>query len=389
MRPGGPPAEEALADDLAALRAVTFEREQALAAGRGTPALARRQAVLERSIRDRWRRAAGGGAAAARMVRPGALAQRLDGRILVEFVAVDGRLQAIVVSARRTTMHGLGTVDAVAAELRSLRFALRRIAAGRAPDGSSAGTALAHSAGALGDMLLEPLRREIKDSPLVIVPTGVLHGVPWSLLPGCAQRPVSVAPSAQMWLRAAAAPPLSMERTVLIAGPGLPGADSEVTSLAAAYPDARCLVGLQAGVAEALAALDGADCVHLAAHGHFRDDNPQFSALTLADGPLTVFDLERLRRPPRLVVLSACDSGVSAVHAGDEMMGFAAALLALGSTALIATVVPVLDTSAAPLMVALHAGLRAGKGPAAALAAAQSAAASTVEAAAFVCYGAG
>ncbi len=389
MRPGRPPAEEELADDLAELRAVTAEREQALAAGQGTAALARRQAALEQSIRDRWRRSAGDAAAAHRTVTPQAVARRLDGRVLVEFTEVDGCLRAIVVTGRRTTLPTLGPVAAVATELRSLRFSLRRIAAGRADSGQSTVEALKADAEALDELLLRPLRREIGGSPLVIVPTGVLHGVPWSLLPGCAGRPVSVAPSAQAWLRAAESPALVADRTVLIAGPGLPAAAGEISALAAAYPGARSLVGSRATVADALTAMDGANCVHLAAHGRFRDDNPQFSALTMADGPLTVFDLERLQRPPRLVVLSACDSGVSAVHGGDELMGFAAALLAVGCTALIATVVPVLDTSAEQLMVALHAGLRAGNGPAAALAAAQQAAASTGEAAAFVCYGAG
>jgi CHAT domain-containing protein len=34
---------------------------------------------------------------------------------------------------------------------------------------------------------------------------------------------------------------------------------------------------------------------HVAAHGVFRADSPMFSSLRLADGPLTVHDLERLR----------------------------------------------------------------------------------------------
>jgi len=285
-------------------------------------------------------------------------------------------------------------VARVATELRALRFALRRRAGGHAGPASAAADSLAHSAGLLDELLLRPLLRTIGERHLVVVPTGKLHGLPWSLLPSCHGRPVSVAPSAHTWLRAAvdaeaASSPTSMPRTVLVAGPGLPAAVGEISSLAAGYDDATCLVGKQASVAVVLAALEGAECAHLAAHGRFRDDNPQFSAVTLADGPLTVFDLEGLRRPPRLVVLSACDSGVSAVHGGDELMGFAAVLLALGTQSLIATVVPVLDASAQRLMLALHAELREGRRPAVALAAAQSAAASTVEAAAFVCYGAG
>ena len=64
-----------------------------------------------------------------------------------------------------------------------------------------------------------------------------------------------------------------------------------------------------ATAARVLNAIDGARLVHIAAHGTFRADSPLFSALQLDDGPLTVYDLERLRRGPHHLVLSSCDSG--------------------------------------------------------------------------------
>jgi CHAT domain-containing protein len=142
-------------------------------------------------------------------------------------------------------------------------------------------------------------------------------------------------------------------------------------------------------------ALERADRAHIASHGVFRADNPLFSALQLADGPLTVYDLERLRGAPRDMILSACDGGLSAVRPGDELMGFSGALLALGTSALIASVVPVPDESTHRLMLALHERLAAGDEPAAALAAAGAAAldpaapADYATAAGFVCFGAG
>jgi CHAT domain-containing protein len=201
---------------------------------------------------------------------------------------------------------------------------------------------------------------------------------------------VTTAPSVASWLRAAAGGTRPITgRVLLVAGPGLPDARSEVTELAASYPDTTVLTGADARVGPVLTAFDGASCAHVAAHGVFRADSPQFSALTLTDGPLTVFDLETVRRPPPLVVLSACDSGVTAAHSGDDLMGLAAALLAAGTKALIASVAPVPDASAKALMLDLHAGLRAGAAPAAALAAAQTAASDGTCAAAFVCIGAG
>jgi len=113
----------------------------------------------------------------------------------------------------------------------------------------------------------------------------------------------------------------------------------------------------------------------------------------LADGPLTVYDLERLRRTPDTIVLSACDSGLSAVHPGDELMGLASALFALGTKTLIASVVPVPDEATRALMLAFHRALQSGSTPAAALAAARGAVgtgpAERVAAAGFVCFGAG
>ena len=94
------------------------------------------------------------------------------------------------------------------------------------------------------------------------------------------------------------------------------------------------------------------------------------------------------------MVLSACDGGMSAVRPGDELMGFSAALLALGTSALVASVVPVPDEPTQRLMLALHERLAAGDEPARALAGARAGAlgggdADYVASAGFVCFGAG
>ena len=108
---------------------------------------------------------------------------------------------------------------------------------------------------------------------------------------------------------------------------------------------------------------------HLAAHGELRADNPLFSSLRLADGPLTVHDLDALASAPGVVVLGACDTAASVVGAGDELLGLAAALLRLGSRSLVAPLVPVPDEETRPLLELLHAELAAGRDCAEALAA--------------------
>ena len=402
-----PPAREgegagaALRHDLTELRLVVAELEKAALEGKETAGLLRRQAALERAVRQRTRQAAGDAAHDATVVKAAALRAALGDAVLVELVEIDGELYALVVRAGGVRLHALGPLAAVVDELDALRFALRRLARpGGSPErAAAAGTSAAFSGDRLDALLLRPLRPELGEGPLVMVPTGALHALPWGLLPTCRGRPVSVAPSATLWHRAQARDREDRQardaaRVVLVAGPGLAGAAAEVTSLRRRYRGAQSFTPRAATVESVLSALDGASLAHIAAHGRFRADNPLFSSLLLADGPLMVYDIERMRRAPRQIVLSACDSGVSGVRPGDELMGLAAALFAQKASTLVASVVPVSDEATRPLMLRYHKALQATGSPAVALARVGQAAvgddpAAYAAAGAFVCFGAG
>jgi CHAT domain-containing protein len=127
-----------------------------------------------------------------------------------------------------------------------------------------------------------------------------------------------------------------------------------VATVASRYPASRVFPSSAATVVDVVGALEGAELAHLACHGTFRADNPSFSSLELSDGPLTVLDLENLGTAPGAVVLAACDSGMSEVLPGDELLGLTTALFALGTRAIVASVVAVPDAESAPLMTALH-----------------------------------
>ncbi|MDX6246015.1 MAG: hypothetical protein QOE76_3738 [Frankiales bacterium] len=174
-------------------------------------------------------------------------------------------------------------------------------------------------------------------------------------------------------------------------GPNLPAAVQEIAAVAKVYPHARVLTGAAASVGAVMEALEGAALAHVAAHGRFRSDNPLFSSLQLADGPLTVYDLENLRSAPSVVVLSACESALSSVHPGDEVMGLTGALLRMGTRALVASTAPVPDDVARDTMVNFHASLVRGAVPAVALVEARAALdpAARLRAGVFVCFGAG
>ncbi|HWG95155.1 MAG TPA: CHAT domain-containing protein [Mycobacteriales bacterium] len=380
-----PPDDRRLADDLAALRSVDADAREHLLAGEPVPpALARRRHALEEAVRRRAHHAHGAAPAVVRPPSPRALHALLDGRRLVVHVEHAGRLHAVVADDGRLRTVALGSTAEATTELRHLTAALRRQVRG---DAAAAGR-VAGAAERLGRLLLPagPV-----GPGLVVVPVPALHGVPWSLLPGLAGRPVEVAPSVAMWARRA---PAASGGVVAVAGPDLASAEREAAAVAAAHgPGSTVLAGPAAVADDVLRALDGAALAHLACHAVFRADSPQLSALLLADGPVTVYDLEGLRRAPATVVLSACESARGSVRGGAELLGLTSALFALGTRCVVASVVPVADGPAADLMVRLHARLAAGDSPADALAAAGASApgdaASSGTAAAFVCVRAG
>lgn len=372
LPPVRPPRDNELADLLAELRRVSADLEVRLLDQRpGVAALRREQAGLEEAIRSRVRRHPAEPLVGLPAVPAKELSQRLRSRALVSFATVAGAVHAVVLADGRTSLHRAGDVAAAAADLGVLHFALRRLAGATAgsPSCRAAFTAAVAAAARLDRQLLAPLRARLGDRALVIVPTGRLPGLPWSLLPTVVGRAVSVAPSAWVWTRAHALPVAEPNGPgVLVCGPGLRAAEDEIAAMAQAHPRAVCLTGPAATVQAVSAALDGAHWAQVAAHGRLRTDNPLFSALELADGRLTVYDLELLQRAPRLVVLSACESGVEGTRVGEQNLGLASALLALGTRTLLATTLPVSDRATAALMLALHARLDRGQPVAQALA---------------------
>jgi hypothetical protein len=305
----------------------------------------------------------------------GPLVRRLAGGTLVELAEVGGRVVAVTVGGCRPRRPGprsrlldLGAAGdlheaagAIAATLRA-SVVPNRTAAARA----SSLARLRLAAGALERILAGALAGE---GPLVLVVPPVLHAVPWHLL-GCLDgRPVAVAPSATWWYhQQAERPPSFAGSAVLVAGPRLEEAEAEVLEIAAHRPQSTVLAGAAATVDRAVSALGRADLAHIACHGRIRRDNPLWSSLELFDGPLCVYDLERLGRTPPLVVLSGCETGVG-VQAGAELLGLATAMLAHGTRSLVASVCALPDSALTRrVMVALHEQLAAGLSPAQALA---------------------
>jgi len=386
LRPVRPPAEGEIGTALSELRQVVLAEQDA--EGAASERLLRRQAAVERTVRRLARQGRVADPYQADRPNPARLRAALGDRALVEYVESGGCLYAVVVAAGRQSLHPLGRIQPVTQSATMLRFWLRRLLLRFGSRDRSERQLLAE-AERLDRVVLAPLAHRLGTAPeLVLGPTTVLHSVPWSLLPTVAGRPVSVVPSAAWWARAAERPrDPAPQRVTLVAGPGVPAGEAEVRELADGYPGPAVLTGPAATVDAVTAALDGAGLAHIAAHGNFRADQPLLSSLRLADGPLTGYDLERLTSAPRLIMLASCSTAMAEVRPGDELMGFAAALLAQGTGAVVAPLLPVPDEATRLAAHAVHRALRTGAGPAAALAAA--AETDRYTSAAFLCLGAG
>jgi len=228
---------------------------------------------------------------------------------------------------------------------------------------------------------------------LRIVPHAELYYLPFAALLGpsgpdayLVQRyRLTYAPSASVWLRLRRSRAPSSGGGVLALAPrpmALPGSAAEVAAIGRAFGTrAKVLLGAKATKQALREAAAGKDIIHFATYGVLNKDNPLFSYVELMpggeeDGRLEVHDVFGLPLRARLIVLSACQTGLASgaladVPAGDDWVGLVQAFLTAGASTVLATLWPVQDRSTAQIMSQLYDGLAAGETTAAALAQAQ------------------
>ena len=336
----------------------------------------RRIARLQREIARRaWRTGLAGSATpATETLTHERLAERLPaGTAYLVFAETGGELYAAVAdSAGRQVLRRVGSRDDVATLAANARRDLRGSAFAQHQPALQAmlRRARTESAARLGEVLLGALPELADHDRLVIAPNQLVHAVAWNSLPQIGRRPVTVTPSATRWDRHRSEEPVTVERLGAHVGPGLSGAQAEVTRIAQVWDERGvCASAPPAGSSsrDVAHSLRTDDVVHVAAHGHHSGDDPLFSSLRLHDGPLFAHELVHDVRAQH-VVLSACDVGRAKVRVGGEALGMTAALLAFGVRCVVAAVAPIADEASAAASVTYHERLAQGEDAAAALA---------------------
>ncbi|MTG88144.1 CHAT domain-containing protein [Cellulosimicrobium sp. BIT-GX5] len=367
-----PPADPVLADLLLSARR-EVEAARALGATSDASSLARRQEhqraarrLQEDARRRAWR--LGGGAetpvaATERRLRA-ALEARASDAVVADLVLDGDDVLAVRVSATGSRLVRLAPQAAVAEQVRRARadFAVLSNVLIPVPMREAAVASIGRTLAALDDVLVAPLEA---DGDLHVAARDLLLAVPWASLPSRRGRRTW----ANSWvdLRVGESGRRA-DDALVVAGPGLRFSSAEAKLVASVWDGSDALTGEDATCAAVLDGLGTAGVVHLAAHGTHETDNPLFSSLRLADGPLFAHELDGTDLRGVVVVLSACEVGLSTPRIGGESLGLTSVLLRLGARAVVASVAPLRDDVAARVMPALHAELRDGAMPGTALA---------------------
>ncbi len=230
---------------------------------------------------------------------------------------------------------------------------------------------------ALYDALIRPVAARIpKEAILAIVPHGILHYLSFAALadakndaaPYLVQgHPIFMSASASVLaytVKPGADRPRGALKVLAIGNPDLgtrdfdlPFAEKEVKSLEWTYPQIDILTGAKATKEWLLAHVGEYDVIHLASHGEFDPVNPLASALKLAStsgdatgGDLFAREVFGLDLKATMVTLSACQTGLGKVEAGDEVIGLNRAFLYAGTHSLLSSLWRVSDVSTAILV---------------------------------------
>lgn len=299
--------------------------------------------------------------------------------VLVEYYTIGDRFQAFVIGHK--TLHvvrDLTTTKAVRTSLQRLTFQLGKFYL--APDyvqkhiTDKLLRATQHHLHELYTQLIEPIKDYIGGGSLVFVPHHLLHYLPFQALYDGTNYlidsfDIARAPSTSVLkvCRDKKIQKTEQDLVLAVADEMTPHINEEVEALRKLLPKGLFFVGSEAREDKLRRYGQTAGKLHIAAHGIFRADNPMFSSLRLGDSWLNLFDIFNLQLGAELTVLSACETGMSAVWEGDELLGLARGFLYAGTPSLVVSLWTVNDRSTALLMQHFYEGLQNGISKAAAL----------------------
>lgn len=307
-----------------------------------------------------------------------------DGAQILQYAVLDDRLLMWVVSRSEIHYQEVG----VGAELLGEKVRTYLAAVNTPP---KSGTASQPGRGQdLYSVLIAPVEPFLDKSKfLCVVPDKILHYLPYNALISPATNryliedyDIGRAPSSSLFADLSALAERKAgafdERMVSVGNPrfnraafdsllDLPSAAREAKAVAAFYPRHRLLVGDEAKEAIVRTEIASADVIHLAMHYVKNEHSGMLSGFPLvpgrstttghedSDGFLQAYEIYMINlRRPRLVVLSACQTGIEQQYGGEGAVSIARPFLVARVPVVVASLWPVDSEASAELMTSFH-----------------------------------
>lgn len=246
---------------------------------------------------------------------------------------------------------------------------------------------VADTAKELYAVLISPIEAHLKGNlQISIIPSDNLNFVPFAALisPNSGRHLIqdyalAVAPSATIFVRASEQASrktnVNSERLLVVGNPNfdrerfanlpdLPAATREAEAIASTY-GANPLIREEATAARVKQGLKEMEIAHFATHAISDEQSHLLSKLLLAGGGreshhsapgyLQASEIYELKLPhTRLVVLSACQTGIERAYRGEGAIGLARPFLTAGVPLVVASLWPVESEATADLMISFH-----------------------------------
>ena len=239
----------------------------------------------------------------------------------------------------------------------------------------------------LYDALLAPVSNGIKAKNLIVVPHGVLHKVPFGALTDGSnyvidRYTISMLPSASVLEYVVKKRKEAKEKALVLANPKtehmpLGYAEVEGRMLESMFANQEAYYRERATETTAKRRASDFNVIHFATHGESNERQPMQSGLLLTkddqnDGYLQVHEVfEMDLKSASLVTLSACETALSKIQGGDDLVGLSRGFIYAGTPSILATLWKVDDGSTSKLMEIFYRNWKSGMTKAEALRGAQ------------------
>jgi tetratricopeptide (TPR) repeat protein len=214
--------------------------------------------------------------------------------------------------------------------------------------------------------MISPVEKDIQTRNLIIVPHGVLHKVPFAALSDGKQYmadkySLSILPAASVIEYVVKKRKTSKSNILALANPKtdyvpLDFAEVEGENISKLFSGREVYTLDKATESIAKSKSSTFNVIHFASHGQFNEKQPLQSGLLLAkdkenDGFLQVHEIFSLDlKNANLVTLSACETALSKIQGGDDLVGLSRGFIYAGTPSLLASLWEVDDKSTSILM---------------------------------------